>query len=101
MDESFKIPQSILTDHAKRAGVRVIDFTRVFEEIIFREPIVKSLRDDKFSYGEIRQLYTNRVRKYFLDGNHYTPEGHRIIASGLYEYLHTHVFSDGVATRAG
>lgn len=98
MDDNFKIPQQILIAHAKQAGVNVIDFTPIFEEIIFDKPVVRFLREHNYSYGEIRELQKHRIARYFLDEDHYTVEGHRIIASILYEYLHTHFPSDIATT---
>lgn len=91
MDDGFKIPQRVLIDHARQAGATVMDFTQIFEELVFDEPVVRFLRENDFSYDDIRDLYKARLGRYFLDQLHYTPEGHRIIASRLLGYLRTQV----------
>lgn len=91
MNDNLKEPQRILVNHAKQAGIDLIDFTAVFEKLIFENNIiVETLVRNGFSYDEINGLYKNRMRKYFLDSDHYTPEGHKIVASHLYTYLLNH-----------
>jgi lysophospholipase L1-like esterase len=87
MDKGYQIPQQILKNYAQQAGVEVIDFTPIFEDIIFDRTVVEFLREHDFSYAEIQRLHEKQIRKYFLDGDHYTPDGHKIVASKLYEYV--------------
>jgi hypothetical protein len=90
IDDSFQEPQRILINHANLSKIDVIDFTKVFEEIIFDKNITKLLTDNGFQYDDIRRLYRTKIDKYFLERNHYTVEGHRIVASELYKYLLGH-----------
>ena len=87
MDKEYQVPQQILKDYAEQAGVAIIDFTPIFEDLIFEQPIVNFLKERGFSFAEIQALYENRIRKYFLDRDHYTPDGHKIVASKLYNYV--------------
>ncbi len=41
MNDNLKEPQRILVNHAKQAGVDVIDFTTVFEKLIFEKILWK------------------------------------------------------------
>lgn len=87
MDKEYQIPQQILKDWAHQAGVDIIDFTSIFEDLIFDEPVVKFLKAQGFSFADIQALYDKRIRKYFLDRDHYTPDGHKIVASKIYNYV--------------
>ena len=87
MDKEYQVPQQILKDYAEQAGVAIIDFTPIFEDLIFEQPIVNFLKERGFSFAEIQALYENRIRKYFLDRDHYTPDGHKIVASKLDNYV--------------
>lgn len=86
-NDTLKEPQRILIRHAKEKKVDVIDFTTVFERLIFDKRVTELLRKNGFSYDEIHKLYEKRIRKYFLDQDHYTVEGHYIVASQIYLYL--------------
>ena len=35
MDKGYQIPQQILKDYAQQAGIEVIDFTPIFEDLIY------------------------------------------------------------------
>jgi len=87
MNDGLQEPQRILINHAKSKNIDVIDFTNVFEKLIFNEGIVKLPAENGFSSDEIHGLYQERISTYFLDEDHYTVEGHRIVASQLYTYL--------------
>lgn len=67
MNMNMKYPQRILADHAEKNGVDVLDFTSVFEELISKEE--------------------KPVSQYFMDFNHYTVEGHSVVASAVYRYM--------------
>ena len=87
MDKGYQIPQQILKDYAQQAGIEVIDFTPIFEDLIYDRTVVGFLRGHDFSYAQIQGLHEKQIRKYFLDGDHYTFDGHKIVASKLYEYV--------------
>jgi lysophospholipase L1-like esterase len=86
----FQEPQRILSQHAKSRDVDVIDFTEVFEKLIFDETIVHLLSEKGFSEKDIGALYGDRIQRYFLDSDHYTVEGHKVVASILYDYVSRH-----------
>jgi lysophospholipase L1-like esterase len=87
MDEGLQAPERILTAHARSRNVAVIDFTRVFEQLIYEPNEVPVLRKDGFSSDEIAALYRKRLRAYYLDDDHYTAAGHEVIAARLYDHL--------------
>lgn len=86
----FQEPQRVLSQHAKSRDVDVIDFTEVLGKLIFDEGIVQFLKEKGFSEKDIRALYGDRVQRYFLDSDHYTVEGHKVVASILYDYVSRH-----------
>ena len=84
---TFQEPQRILRAHAESRDVDVIDFTEVFGTLIFDADVVTLLRQRGFAEKEILALYRERVQRYFLDDDHYTVEGHKVVAARLYDYL--------------
>jgi hypothetical protein len=92
MYENLQAPQRILIEHAKSRNVDVIDFTKVFEQLIYDPNVFGLLRNNGFSHEEISALYRRRVSAYYLDQDHYTVAGHKVIATQLYEYLVSHGF---------
>ena len=87
LDEAYRVPQTILTAHARSRDVDVIDFTKVFAPLIFDAKFLNLLRQKGFSEQEIMALYRQKIEKYFLDEDHYTVEGHKVIAAKLADYL--------------
>jgi lysophospholipase L1-like esterase len=87
IDDDLRHPQQILSDHARSKGVDVIDLTTVFDKLIYDKEVLETLNENNFTPEEIEKLYENRTKKYFLDQDHYTAEGHRIVANELFEYL--------------
>lgn len=83
--EMAKLPQAIVTEHAVKRNVPVIDFTSVFENLIFDPVTTEVLRNRGFSVAEIQDLHSRRTKEYFLDSDHYTPLGHRVVAEELLE----------------
>jgi lysophospholipase L1-like esterase len=90
MNDELKEPQHILIEHARARNIDVIDLTDVFEREIFNRGIVKLLKENEFSNDEIHGLYRDRIRKYFLDEDHFTVEGHKSVASRLFGYVSSH-----------
>jgi lysophospholipase L1-like esterase len=86
----FQEPQRILSQHAKSRDVDVIDFTEVFGKLIFDEGVVQLLTHKGFSEKDIRALYGDKIQRYFLDSDHFTVEGHKVVASILYDYVSRH-----------
>ncbi len=90
VDERLRRPQKILAEHAKSRNVDVIDFTDVFDKLIFERATVTKLLEDGVSTDEIEERHKKSISTYFLDQDHYTVEGHRIVAHEIYEYLSKH-----------
>jgi lysophospholipase L1-like esterase len=87
LNERLIQPQKILTEHAAAHGVDVLDLSRVFQPKIFDDQTVAVVRDRGFSDEEIEKLYEARLEKYFLDQDHYTVEGHQVVANELFDLL--------------
>ena len=87
MNDRMKEHQRQLIEHAESKNIDVIDFTQVFEDRIFDEHIESQLYENGFSLKDMRRMYNPIIRKYFLDSDHYTVEGHRVVASHLYSYI--------------
>jgi len=93
-DPALQTPQEILQRFAGESGMDTIDFTRVF-----RDRIRKDMARDAGSPdadGEIekageRDLEQGSLQpfvdRYFLDKDHLTVEGHRVVAETLLAYL--------------
>jgi hypothetical protein len=90
MNKSAQEPQRILREHASSRGVDVIDFTGIFEKIIFDDSVTRLLADNGDSRDDIERLDRRKIKTYFLDEDHYTTAGHRVVASELYSYLSVH-----------
>jgi len=90
VDDTYRVPQRILSAHAQSRNVDVIDFTEVFGKLIFDDGVVKLLMQKGFLEKDIRALYRERIEQYFLDDDHYTVEGHKIVAARLHDYLSRH-----------
>lgn len=89
----FQEPQRILKQHAASRRIDVIDFTELYEKKVFDAHVVEFLTEKGFTDKDIDALYLGRIRKFFLDEDHFTSEGHNIVASVLYDYiLQQHLF---------
>jgi hypothetical protein len=51
------------------------------------------MRARKYSDEEIRKFHQWKIDRYFLDQNHFTPQGHSVVARLLLEYLEQKGFS--------
>jgi hypothetical protein len=89
-NNTFKEPQRVLSQHAKSRGVDLIDFTEVFEKIIMGDRNATLKIENALSQNDIHTLYGDKLQRYFLDSDHYTVEGHKIVASILYDYVTRH-----------
>jgi lysophospholipase L1-like esterase len=79
-------PQQILSEHAAQHDVDVVDFTAEFEDIIDGE-IAHVTGDrllDAWTKKGMHYLYESR---FFLDHDHLTPEGHRVVANRIARYI--------------
>jgi lysophospholipase L1-like esterase len=81
-------PQRILIEHAAAHGVVAIDFTEIFRDLIYDDPDrMAALERDGRSPGEIKELLQPKIDEYFLDADHFTDRGHRVVAAALIEHL--------------
>jgi lysophospholipase L1-like esterase len=85
--EDLQEPQRILRAHAEEHGVPSIDFTPVFEALIFGEARDKLRSDPELDKSRLREMVADQIGVYFLDADHLTPEGHRVVAEHLLAYL--------------
>jgi len=87
-DDSLRTPQEILAQHAAAHGVDVIDMTGDFASLVFNDPeLVEFLRRRGKKPDEILAYHQHIVNRYFLDEDHFTGPGHRIVAQRLLDYL--------------
>ena len=88
-NDDYDQPQQIVKDHARRHEVDHIDFVAEFETILrgdmerFFANTSRPLPPES-DQNEFLGLQSNR---YFLDEDHFTPAGHRVVAERLVEYL--------------
>ena len=91
LNEQHKLtPQKILSDHARSHNVPVFDFTGVFRYILLEYAnamIQKGLPPQAINKASERYLL-----EYFLDWDHLTARGHRVVAGVLFDYLTQKVF---------
>lgn len=87
VDEHLREPQKILAEHAKSRNIDVIDLVPVFERLIADRATLNKLSTEGVPTKEIEKMYEEKINEYFLDEDHYTVEGHRVVASELYRYL--------------
>jgi len=87
-DESMDTPQKILIAYAQKNNIDVIDFTEIFRNVILDNIAATAKdKDAKLKSQDIPKLYPEYINRYFLDDDHFTAEGHRIIALRLFKYL--------------
>jgi len=87
-NEQSRRSQKVLKTHAKKYNIDVIDFSEVFASVVKKDVIdIVSCDKRKINPDEIQMLFLECSKKYFIDGHHPTPEGNRIIALTLLEYL--------------
>jgi hypothetical protein len=89
--EELQRPQKILLQHAHEHGVDAIDLTRVYEEAIRTDikQILLGLREGQdMAREDVDMLAAFQAKRYFIDEDHPTPMGNRLLAGYLAEYLH-------------
>ncbi len=82
-DIHAQVPQKILINNAKKHNVDVIDFTKVFESIVSRSLVYEKGSSKK----EMNTLANKEIEKYYLDTDHFSEEGHRVVALRLLKLL--------------
>ena len=88
LDAELRTPQRILSEHARRHGVDVIDYTDVFRRVIYQDrDLLEILRDRGYGSSEIRRFFRWKVAEYFLDSDHFTAAGNQVVAQELLAYL--------------
>lgn len=76
-------PQRIFAEYAAGNGIDLVDFTPVFESLLTREAASQPAERGK----DLTELRRHRIWTYYLDEDHFTPAGHRVIASVLFKHL--------------
>jgi hypothetical protein len=88
LDEATEGPQERLIAHAEAQGVPYIDFTEIFEDLILRDGEHDELAERQHvDLAKLMPMYRDRFDVYFLDSDHLTVEGHRVVAEHLFDYL--------------
>jgi lysophospholipase L1-like esterase len=87
-DGALRIPQQILLNHAAKHGVDVIDTTDDLANAVFDDAdLVAYLRGRGKTPDEILAYHEHKLKQYFLDEDHFTIAGHRVVARRIFEYL--------------
>ncbi len=87
-DPTVLEPQRIVNEHAARHQIDVIDFTSIFRErIVANEEEVAGWRDAGIATEEILNRCADSWRRFYIDTNHFAPEGHRLVAEVLFQHL--------------
>ena len=88
LNPDLQKPQRILSLHAEAHDVPVVDMTDTFRTVIFDDKeIVDFLQTKGKTPDEIRDFYRSRKELFYFDDNHFTEEGHRIIADAIHRQL--------------
>ncbi len=88
IDEQRRMPQAILTEHAREHNVDVIDFTDIFARLVYDDqPLIDTMRDRGYDNRAIEQFHDWKIRDYFLDTSHPTEQGQQVIAKTLMQYI--------------
>jgi lysophospholipase L1-like esterase len=87
LNDDLQNPQDRLLDHASMQGVPVIDFTSIFEDLIFGPENVEDVKRAKLNPGDIQEKYRAQIDRYFLDSDHLTEEGHAVVARILLAHM--------------
>lgn len=90
-DDKLLYPQQVLKNFAERNGIDIIDFTDIFTDILVKPEdklVITFLRGKGFSTDDILKLYNSKIKKYYLDYDHYTVYGHNIVAQTMLNFLY-------------
>jgi lysophospholipase L1-like esterase len=80
-------PQRILAKHAAEHGVEVLDLAGPLRRVVFGEELAERILAGDVDARALRAEYQTELYRYYLDSNHFTPDGNRIIAAELYEWI--------------
>jgi len=87
-DPAYREPQRILLEHAAQHEIDVLDFTEIFRrEVVLDEGELERQLAAGTSTDRILELHTAEWGRFYLDTNHFAPEGHRLVAEGLFDLL--------------
>ena len=87
VEPAYLSPQAILTEHTVEHGVDVLDLTDTFRDLIYDAEQLAALRADGLTSKEIHARHADEIARYYIDSNHFTADGHRVIAARLFERL--------------
>jgi lysophospholipase L1-like esterase len=95
IEPELRDPQAILKEHAAEHGVDVIDTTDGLASAVIDDPeLVTYLRNKGRTPEEIFAYHEHRMKKYFFDHDHFTSDGHAVVAGLLHQYLVEHGYVD-------
>ena len=88
-NDDYDHPQLILKNHADRHGVDVIDFVSEIETILREDMELFFANTDRPlpPPSDHKEFFALQSGRYFLDEDHFTPAGHRLVAERLVEHL--------------
>ena len=90
-DLDLQIPQRRLLLHAREQGVDAVDLTPVFEKRIRADiDLIRQQVVSRYALApeDIALIRDFQAKRYFLDEDHPTAIGNRVVAVRLAEYLH-------------
>lgn len=95
LEPSVREPHAILREHAAEHGIDVVDTTDALARAAVDDPqLVEYLRSKGRSPEEVYAYHEHRMKKYFFDHDHFTTEGHAVVAGVIHEYLVAHDWVD-------
>jgi hypothetical protein len=81
-------PQRILARHADRSGIVMLDFTDLFRRaLVTNEAALQREIASGTDPDVLLREHHAEWSRYYLDTNHFAPEGHRLVAAGFYDLL--------------
>lgn len=97
LEPSVREPHAILREHAAEHGIDVVDTTEPLARAVIDDPeLLEYLRSKGRSPEEVYAYHEHRMKKYFFDHDHFTTEGHAVVAAAIHEYLVAHDWVDDV-----
>ncbi len=100
LEPDLQHPQRILATHAAERGLEVLDLTPVFEHAILTDAVSEAVSEPPRSQDERAAVVRRWSARIFLDQDHYTAEGHELVAECLREWLEGGVVAR-IAARRG
>ena len=99
LEPDLQQPQRILAAHAAERGLELLDLAPVFERALLRGAASETTPDSAWSQDQRTALVRRWSEPIFLDQDHYTVEGHALVAECLRGWLDGGVLARIAATR--